>query len=316
MMGRALSLAAAGVLGCLVASPGQAEQNLDAGKSAAQIFNGNCGACHRSAKGLLKTVSPSSLPEFLREHYTTGSEMAQALTAYLTSNRAGAADRDAPAGPKGGKPQERANIRPDAPIGNAPEGSEQAKPDGKPPRAAASKPEEPGANLTDAGKRRQRRGADAPDQAAGEADAAAQPGAKPRQARRGKRGEPAVTSTQPAQGAAPKPESPAPKDASTPKDAERSIDARVPVPEPVVLPPPSAADVKPADARAAEKPAEVKPAETRPEAPAATADKPATEKPATEKPPSEKPAEAAHAGRPGTDVSAAPDGAPAPPISR
>lgn len=312
MMGRALSLAAAGFLGCLVASPGQAQQNLDAGKSAAQIFNGNCGACHRSAKGLLKSVSPSSLPEFLREHYTTGSEMAQALSAYLTSNRAGAADREAPSGARGGKPQERATIRPDAPIGNAAEGSEQAKPDGKPARAAASKPDDPGANPTDAGKRRQRRGADAPDQAAGEADA----GAKPRQARRGKRGEPAVTSAQPAQGAAPKPETPAPKDASTPKDAERTIDARVPVPEPVVLPPPTAADVKPVEAKSADKPVEAKPAETRPEAPAATAEKPATEKLATEKPAIEKPAEAAHAGTPGTDISAAPDGAPAPPISR
>src|SRR5262249_25828146 len=63
-----------------------------------------CNACHKSPRGLLKTVSPSSLPGFLRQHYTTSSNMAGALSAYLVSN--GATDTrygEAPKGAKGAK---------------------------------------------------------------------------------------------------------------------------------------------------------------------------------------------------------------------
>src|SRR5882757_2888899 len=116
MLGRALNLAAASLVGCLVATAGQA-QNLDAGKSPAQIFNSNCAACHKSARGLLKTVSPSSLPGFLRQHYTTGSDMAQMLSGYLMSNGATAADSRP--GTKRGRPEAGTNLRPDAPIGSA-----------------------------------------------------------------------------------------------------------------------------------------------------------------------------------------------------
>jgi hypothetical protein len=63
--------------------------NLEAGKSASQLFASTCSACHKSPRGLLKTVSPPSLPDFLREHYTTGGEMASQLSAYLIANGAG-----------------------------------------------------------------------------------------------------------------------------------------------------------------------------------------------------------------------------------
>jgi len=63
--------------------------NLEAGKSASQLFAGTCNACHKSPRGLLKTVSPGSLPGFLREHYTTGGDMASQLATYLISNGAG-----------------------------------------------------------------------------------------------------------------------------------------------------------------------------------------------------------------------------------
>jgi hypothetical protein len=88
MLGRALSFAAVTLLiGCFAASPVRA-QNLEAGKSPSQIFAGTCNACHKSPRGLLKTVSPGSLPGFLREHYTTSSEMASLLSSYLVSNGA------------------------------------------------------------------------------------------------------------------------------------------------------------------------------------------------------------------------------------
>jgi hypothetical protein len=63
-------------------------QNLEAGKSPSQIFAGTCAACHKSSRGLLKTVAPGSLPAYLRQHYTTSSDMAGLLSAYLISNGA------------------------------------------------------------------------------------------------------------------------------------------------------------------------------------------------------------------------------------
>jgi hypothetical protein len=90
MLSRALSLATVTLLiGCLMAGVAAAE-NLDAGKSPSQIFSNTCNACHKSPRGLLKSVSASSLPGFLRQHYTTGTDMAAVLSSYLISN--GAAD--------------------------------------------------------------------------------------------------------------------------------------------------------------------------------------------------------------------------------
>jgi hypothetical protein len=318
MMSRTLSLAAASLLGCLIASPGQAQQNLDAGKSPSQIFNGNCGVCHRSAKGLLKTVSPSSLPDFLRQHYTTGGDMAQMLSGYLTSNRAGAAEPEAPAvGKRGARPPVGASIRPDAPIGAAGAGEgggiDQSKPDKKPPRAATAKPEGEGSEPAEgpepaapaAGKRHGRHDQAARPPGSPPEGAAASPpggpGPKSKLARRGK-GAPPVPPMPPSPDVAAKPEAAPPKDDQAKdvqtKPSDRSVDAAVPVPEPVTLPPPTAADIKPAEA---------KPAETRSEpSAAATADKPAVDKPVA----------APQAAAPPAEAAVAPGGPPAPPISQ
>src|SRR4030088_3187137 len=88
MLSRALSVAAVTLLiGFFAATPVQA-QNLEAGKSPSQIFAGTCAACHKSPRGLLKTVAPGSLAGFLRQHYTTSSDMASLLGAFLVSNGA------------------------------------------------------------------------------------------------------------------------------------------------------------------------------------------------------------------------------------
>ena len=91
MLSRALSLAAVTLLiGCFATPPaGVHAQNLEAGKSPSQIFAGTCNACHKGPRGLLKTVSAGSLPGFLREHYTTSSDMASLLSTFLISNGAG-----------------------------------------------------------------------------------------------------------------------------------------------------------------------------------------------------------------------------------
>jgi len=55
-------------------------QNLDAGKTPAQIFADTCSACHRRAQELRK---PSAA--FLRSHYTTGQQEAATMANYLAS---------------------------------------------------------------------------------------------------------------------------------------------------------------------------------------------------------------------------------------
>ena len=75
------------LVGAFAAAPVRAE-NLEAGKSPSQIFAGTCSACHKGRRGRLKTVAPGSLPGFLRQHYTTSSDMAGVLSAYVLSNGA------------------------------------------------------------------------------------------------------------------------------------------------------------------------------------------------------------------------------------
>ena len=89
VLSRALSLAAVTLLaGCCAVGQVEAQENLDAGKSPSQIFSGTCTACHKSARGLLRTVAPGSLQGFLRQHYTTSPQMAGVLASYLMSNGA------------------------------------------------------------------------------------------------------------------------------------------------------------------------------------------------------------------------------------
>jgi hypothetical protein len=136
MLSRALSLATVMLLiGGFAAAPVRA-QNLEAGKSPSQIFSGTCAACHKGARGLLKTVAPGSLPGFLRQHYTTSSEMASVLSAYLISN--GATDtRYIGNQPKQAKDAKQESGQPTQldrygrPIRRAPS-QEAARPDAKP----------------------------------------------------------------------------------------------------------------------------------------------------------------------------------------
>ncbi|MGY4505673.1 hypothetical protein ACVWYH_009630 [Bradyrhizobium sp. GM24.11] len=89
MSSRALSLATVLFLvgfGATDAALAQAT-NLEAGKAPSQIFGQTCNACHKSPRGLLKTVAPGSLPGFLRQHYTTSPDMAGVLASYLISKR-------------------------------------------------------------------------------------------------------------------------------------------------------------------------------------------------------------------------------------
>jgi len=111
MLGRALSLATVMLAaGCFPAERALAQENLDAGKTPSQIFAGTCNACHKSPRGLLKTVPPGSLSSFLRQHYTTSPNMAGVLANYLVSN--GATDTRLPK--EGSRPEAKQDARPGA----------------------------------------------------------------------------------------------------------------------------------------------------------------------------------------------------------
>jgi hypothetical protein len=174
MLSRALSLATVTLLiVCFAAKPSQVQaQNLEAGKSPSQIFAGACTACHRSPRGLLKTVPAGSLQGFLREHYTTSTEMASLLSTFLISN--GAADTRY----VGAHPKEGREPKSDSRLGGPPEQldrfgrrprpapQEAARPEAEPREAA--RPDTDGLSDLPAGRRsrnakRMARPAEAPD---------------------------------------------------------------------------------------------------------------------------------------------------------
>jgi hypothetical protein len=150
MLSRALTLATVMLLiGCLAADKTQAQvTNLEAGKSPSQIFAGTCNACHKSPRGLLKTVPAGSLPTFLRQHYTTSPEMAGVLASFLVSN--GATDTrytgGQPKGTKDGAKEAKQEARPNGPPDqldrfgrrqrSAPSAQEAAKPETEERQAA------------------------------------------------------------------------------------------------------------------------------------------------------------------------------------
>jgi hypothetical protein len=164
------------LIGGFSAIPVRAE-NLEAGKSPSQIFTGTCLACHKGMRGLIKTVSPGSLPGFLRQHYTTSPEMAGQLSAYLLSNgasdtRAGGGStrqgRDARSEPKTTsapeEPEPRISRRQRA---AAPQGAE--KPDADGPAAQGEPKGEPGARSSRHARRLARPGPEEAPQADGPA---------------------------------------------------------------------------------------------------------------------------------------------------
>jgi hypothetical protein len=68
-------------------------QDLTAGKTPAQLFRSDCAECHRSPNGLARNRDVRTLADFLREHYTTKSETAGALAAYVSGFAAAARNR-------------------------------------------------------------------------------------------------------------------------------------------------------------------------------------------------------------------------------
>jgi hypothetical protein len=161
---RGIGLAMA-VLALALAAPAGAQENLDSGKSGAQLFAANCALCHKSAQALRKSGGLLGLSSFLREHYTSSRESASIIATYLESlgtppapgKRTGATkrtakgDEKAKADEKKAKPKsgETQTVKPDE-TGKPPEtktsGPKTSEPktepksEAKPPDAKASEP--------------------------------------------------------------------------------------------------------------------------------------------------------------------------------
>ena len=128
-----------GFIGILIAGSADA-QNIDAGKSPAQIFADTCSACHRNARELKRTSTG-----FLRSHYTTGQEEAAAMASYLAGvgsdpraaqqkRQPGAAPAEAAKQPPRQSPTEQAK---------GPAGQPSSKGTRRPPASAEARPMTP-----------------------------------------------------------------------------------------------------------------------------------------------------------------------------
>ena len=150
-----------GVVGSLAAAPAGAQENLDSGKSGAQLFASNCALCHKSAQALRKSGGPLGLSGFLREHYTSSRESAAIIATYLESfgtppapgkrtgatKRTGKGDEKAKGDEKKAEPKsgETQSVKPDK-TDKPPEAktsepkTSEPKSEPKPPDAKASEP--------------------------------------------------------------------------------------------------------------------------------------------------------------------------------
>jgi hypothetical protein len=73
------------VLTMLATVPAGAQENLDSGKSAAQLFASDCAICHKTPQSLAKSAGAPKVEEFLRQHYAASRESAAAIATYLRS---------------------------------------------------------------------------------------------------------------------------------------------------------------------------------------------------------------------------------------
>lgn len=72
-----------GALALVYSGAALAQENLDAGKTPAQLFASDCVICHKSTRGLARAGGPFGLESFLRKHYTASRESAAAIARYL-----------------------------------------------------------------------------------------------------------------------------------------------------------------------------------------------------------------------------------------
>lgn len=116
-----------------------AQENIDQGKSPAQLFASDCAICHKSPAALSKAGGLFGMESFLRQHYTASRESAAAISNYLKSFG------DAPAAPVKKASTKKSTKGDDKKAGDKkPDGNVNLPGDNKPADAkpAESKPSE------------------------------------------------------------------------------------------------------------------------------------------------------------------------------
>ena len=80
-----MAASSAGCAGVVAILPfaARAQVNIDAGKTAAEIYASDCATCHKTPRGLAAGKNSLTLTIFLREHYTASGDQAKALAAYV-----------------------------------------------------------------------------------------------------------------------------------------------------------------------------------------------------------------------------------------
>jgi hypothetical protein len=123
-----------------------APEDLNRGKTPAQLFASDCADCHRNPRGLAKRDA-NSLTAFLRVHYTVSKESAAAIAGYLVSlgadPRPGSSrpsPRTAPAKPSASQEQARPPKEGAQPAVKPSEPATSAEPTPATPSVAAPPP--------------------------------------------------------------------------------------------------------------------------------------------------------------------------------
>lgn len=153
---------AAGILAIGWGSAAWAQDNLDRGKSGAQLYASDCAICHKSVQGLSRAGGLFGLESFLRQHYTASRESAAVIAGYLkdvdrgpppAAARGRTPKRTAKGGERGkpgaAKPAQVKAAEPKPSESKPAEKSSDAKPsEPKPsePKPVEAKPAEPKAN--------------------------------------------------------------------------------------------------------------------------------------------------------------------------
>ena len=90
----------------------QAQENLDANKTPAQLYAADCAICHKTPQGMTKSSGMFGLADFLREHYTASREAAAAIAAYVQAvDKGPAPPAKKPAGKRTAKGNEKGDEK-------------------------------------------------------------------------------------------------------------------------------------------------------------------------------------------------------------
>jgi hypothetical protein len=133
---RLMSWTVACLAAALQISAADAQGNIDAGKTPAQIFGDTCAGCHRSARELRRASA-----SFLRSHYTAGSDEASAMASYLAGVGGNEPRSSAATQPQPKRPPADIAKQPARPaVEQAKSGTASAAVSGAPPSPVQSQP--------------------------------------------------------------------------------------------------------------------------------------------------------------------------------